>query len=107
MTLASIGGRGWMPWWHALGAAGAAFVVLYAIAMATDLGYGDVKLTALIADCAGYGSPSAAFTVVLAGFLLAALAGVTLLIARRRGSEQPIAMGPWLLLGAAGTLPAI
>ncbi|MGI8681354.1 MAG: hypothetical protein ACR2JO_04335, partial [Mycobacteriales bacterium] len=83
--------------------AAAAFVAMYLVAMATDIGFGDVKLTAVIAGCAGYGSPTAAFAAVFAGFVAASVAGLAVLaVTRQRG--QALAMGPWLLLGAAATL---
>jgi len=44
LTSASIGSGDWQSWWWSAAAAAAAFGLTYLIAMATDLGYGDVKL---------------------------------------------------------------
>ncbi len=103
LTAATVASGDWTSWWRAIAVAAAAFVVMYLVAMATDIGFGDVKLIAVIAGCAGYGSVSAAFAAVFAGYMGASVAGLAVLaVTRQRG--QALAMGPWLLLGAAATL---
>ncbi len=102
-TAKSVSSGDWGSWWQAAAAAVAAFVVFYAVAVASGLGYGDVKLAAVIAGCAGYTSLSAAAAALMAGFLAAGVAaGVLLVGGAGRGSAM--ALGPWLLLGAAASL---
>lgn len=105
LAVAAAGGRGWSNWWMAAAAAAGAFVVMYALAMATGIGYGDVKLAAVIAGCAGFGSPTAAATTLIVGFVMAGLAGL-IQLARGVSLQQSIALGPWLLIGSAASLPA-
>ena len=106
LGVAAAGGRGWASWWQAAAVAGGAFVLMYVVAMFSGTGYGDVKLCAVIAGCAGFGSPVAALAVLTAGFAAAALAGLLRLLRGGR-LHQPIALGPWLLIGAAAALPAV
>lgn len=103
LTAASVLSGEWQPWWRAIAVAAAAFALMYVMAVVTDLGYGDVKLIAVIAGCAGYDSSAAAMFAVLAGFLTASIAAVALWVVTRQGSRA-LAVGPWLLLGAAAAL---
>jgi len=103
VTAAAAATGDWTSWWQAAVSATAAFVVFYALAVATGMGYGDVKLAAVIAGCAGYTSPTAAAAALLGGLLAGGLAGMGALAAGR-GRRAALALGPWLLLGAAGSL---
>jgi leader peptidase (prepilin peptidase)/N-methyltransferase len=69
-----------------------------AIFKAEALGFGDVKLAALIGAILGW--PWAG-TALIFGVFLAGFAGVVLLVLRVRGLRQGLAYGPYL---AAGTL---
>jgi prepilin signal peptidase PulO-like enzyme (type II secretory pathway) len=83
-------------------ALGVVFLILAfagsAIFKADALGFGDVKLAALIGAILGW--PGAG-TAVIIGVFLAGLAGVVLILLRIRGLRQGLAYGPYL---AAGTL---
>jgi leader peptidase (prepilin peptidase)/N-methyltransferase len=69
-----------------------------AIFKAEALGFGDVKLAAFIGAMLGW--PDAGSALIF-GVFLAGLAGLALLLLRRRGLRQGLAYGPYL---AAGTL---
>ncbi|MGW8063484.1 prepilin peptidase [Streptomyces ziwulingensis] len=79
-------------------ALGAGYCVLFLINPA-GMGFGDVKLALTAGACLGwYGWP----TVMLgtfAGFLLGALYGGALVVARRAGRRTAIPFGPFLLAG--------
>lgn len=63
------------------------------------LGYGDVRLSGLLALCLGYLGWGALVTGLYAGFLLGAAGGVVMWLARRlHGRHYPF--GPYMLLGA-------
>lgn len=82
-------------------ALGAVFLLLAmlgsAIFKAEALGFGDVKLAALIGAMLGW--PGAGQGLVY-GVLLAGLAGLVLLVFRFRGLRQGLAYGPYLAAGA-------
>ncbi len=64
------------------------------------MGFGDVKLAALLGLYLGFvGLPQLAVGV-LAAFLLGGLAGATLLVLRRADRRTAIPFGPWMLAGA-------
>jgi leader peptidase (prepilin peptidase) / N-methyltransferase len=89
-------------------ALGAVFLLLAflgsAIFKAEALGFGDVKLAALLGAMLGW---SEAGTAIFLGVLLAGLAGVALLALRIRGLRQGLAYGPYLAAGALIMLFAI
>ena len=68
-----------------------------AIFKAEALGFGDVKLAALLGAMLGW---PAAGSAIFLGVLLAGLAGVALLLLRVRGLRQGLAYGPYLAAGA-------
>nr|WP_300151860.1 A24 family peptidase [Propionicimonas sp.] len=91
--------------WAALARAGIAAVALFVLYFAMmvfspDLGFGDVKLAAVVgAFCGWFG-----WGAVLLGFGAAwatfAVAGMVLLAARRRDRKGSLAFGPFLILGS-------
>lgn len=106
LTVAAARDSDWSSWWQAVATAATAFVVFYVMAMASGMGYGDVKLAAVIAGSAGYSSPTLAAGTLLAGLLVAGLAGLALLAAGR-GRGHQLALGPCLLLGTAAGLAVL
>ncbi|MFC8453104.1 prepilin peptidase [Kitasatospora sp. NPDC057223] len=89
--------------WAALGRAAAAAAVVGAVfvllALFAGLGLGDVKVAPTLAGLLGWHSWTAVYWGIAAGFLLALLHGVVLMLAgQRRGTD--IAFGPALLIGA-------
>ena len=91
--------------WAWLGRAGimavAMFVLYFVMAIfAPDLGFGDVKLGGVAGGFLGWFGVSQS----LAGFLLAwvmmAVVGVVMIVARRISSKASLPFGPYLILGA-------
>lgn len=80
----------------------AAFAVLHAL-RPDGLGYGDVRLSALLGLFLGWLGPAAMLTAVLVGALGAAVAALVLL-ARRRGLGATLPFGPFLAGGAAAVV---
>lgn len=104
LAVAAIDAGRWAPIWQGAGAAACVFAVLYVAALFSDMGFGDVKLGAVVAGCAGAAGPAAAVTALLAGFAVAAAVAVARLVGGA-GRGSAVALGPWLLLGAAAVLP--
>lgn len=78
------------------------FALLFALAMLSPsgMGFGDVKLGALIALFSGWIGYAAAAMAIAAGFVVGALVALGLVLSRRRGLRDAIPMGPALLVGA-------
>lgn len=87
-----------------VGSAIAAFAVLALARLISPagLGFGDVKLVALIGLALGWrAGGQLVITGVFLGFVLGAVGAVLLLVARRAGWRTAIPFGPPLLVGAA------
>jgi leader peptidase (prepilin peptidase)/N-methyltransferase len=92
--------------WHtlreaALGGAGAwlALLVIHLISP-RGMGFGDVRLAAVIGIHAGWLGLDHVVLAVFLGFLVAAVVGVALLASGRRGRRDPVPFGPFLATGA-------
>lgn len=85
-------GLGW-------GVMGGLYLLLWLIAP-RSLGYGDVRLSGLLALCLGYQSWSVLVTGLYAGFLLGGLASLLLVLARRASRGTHFPFGPFMMLGA-------
>lgn len=84
-------------------AAGAGFLIL-ALSRNKAMGFGDVKLAGALGIGTGwFGWPVVGQWVVLS-FIAGGLFAVAMLVARRVKSQDSIAFGPWLILGAAGAV---
>ncbi|MFF8094513.1 prepilin peptidase [Streptomyces sp. NPDC016675] len=79
-------------------ALGAGYGVLFLINPA-GMGFGDVKLALAAGAALGWYGWSAVMLGTLAGFLLGALYGGALVVARRAGRKTAIPFGPFLLAG--------
>ncbi|HEX5288685.1 MAG TPA: A24 family peptidase [Streptosporangiaceae bacterium] len=87
------------------GLAGAGlFFLLQALIYPAGIGWGDVKLSGLLGLYLGWLGAGALVAGLFAGYLLAAVAGLALLAARRASRKSLLPFGPFLL---AGTLIAI
>ncbi|MGW7275459.1 prepilin peptidase [Streptomyces sp. NPDC054864] len=89
-------------WIHALYGAlglGGAYFVLFLISP-NGMGFGDVKLALGLGAVLGWYGWGAVLLGTFAGFLLAALYGAGLVIARRAGRKTAIPFGPFLIGGA-------
>ncbi|MEU6681362.1 A24 family peptidase [Streptomyces sp. NPDC046925] len=106
-ALVLLGGAALLPehagsWIHALYgglALGGAYFVLFLISP-NGMGFGDVKLALSLGAVLGWYGWGAVLLGTFAGFLLAALYGGFLVIARRAGRKTAIPFGPFLIGGA-------
>lgn len=106
-ALVLLGGAALLPehggsWLHALyGALGlaAGYFVLFLISP-NGMGFGDVKLALSLGAVLGWYGWGGVLFGTFAGFLLAALYGTGLVIARRAGRKTAIPFGPFLIGGA-------
>lgn len=64
------------------------------------LGYGDVRLSGLLALCLGYLGWGQLITGLYAGFLLGGFSSLVLVLTRRVNRKTQIPFGPFMMLGA-------
>jgi leader peptidase (prepilin peptidase) / N-methyltransferase len=77
-----------------------AFYLILALVYPAGIGWGDVKLSGLLGLYLGWISLTALVIGLAAGFVLAALAGLALLVTGRATRRSQIAFGPFMLAGA-------
>jgi leader peptidase (prepilin peptidase)/N-methyltransferase len=92
----------WSAYLRAVEAAGVVYVVFLSLRLISprSLGRNDVPLAALLAAYLGFRSWPLVYLGLLTGFILAAVCGVALLIARRATRKTPLPFGPALIVGA-------
>jgi prepilin signal peptidase PulO-like enzyme (type II secretory pathway) len=83
------------------GAAGFAIFLLIAIVSRGGMGWGDVKLAALIGLATGF---PLVFLAIIMAAILGGIVAVALMIAKKRTRRQTIPFGPFLALAAMVTL---
>ncbi len=101
--------RPWLTQWLVTGVANAAlggavgFVILFLIAIVSrgGMGWGDVKLAALIGLATGF--PLVFFSLIM-GAILGGIVAVSLMIAKKKTRRETIPFGPFLALAAMITL---
>lgn len=71
------------------------------------LGWGDVKLALILGAACGWLSWTALWVGLVAGFFIAALWGMFLILTRRATRKDYIPLGPFLIVGALGTIAAL
>lgn len=93
--------------WAAIGAFGTyvAFRALHAAARG-GLGYGDVRLAAMLGGYLGWRGMAYVPVGIFAGFVLGAAVGVVLLLAQRASRRTALPFGPFLAAGALLTIVA-
>jgi leader peptidase (prepilin peptidase)/N-methyltransferase len=99
----------WLTQWIIAGVANAAlggaigFVILFLIALVSrgGMGWGDVKLAALIGLATGF--PLVFFSLIM-GAILGGIVAVSLMIAKKKTRRETIPFGPFLALAAMITL---
>jgi prepilin signal peptidase PulO-like enzyme (type II secretory pathway) len=99
----------WLTQWLVTGIANAAlggaigFVILFLIAILSrgGMGWGDVKLAALIGLATGF--PLVFFSLIM-GAILGGIVAVALMIAKKKTRQQTIPFGPFLAVAAMITL---
>lgn len=101
--------QSWLTQWTVTGVAnsalgggiGFAIFLLIAIASRGGMGWGDVKLAALIGLATGF--PLVFFSIIM-GAILGGIVAVALVIAKKRKRRETIPFGPFLALAAMITL---
>ena len=101
--------RPWLTQWIVTGVANAAlggaigFAILFLIAIVSrgGMGWGDVKLAALIGLATGF--PLVFFSLIM-GAILGGIVAVALVIAKKRNRRETIPFGPFLAVAAMITL---
>jgi leader peptidase (prepilin peptidase)/N-methyltransferase len=101
--------RPWLTQWLVTGVANAAlggaigFAILFLIAIISrgGMGWGDVKLAALIGLATGF--PLVFFSLIM-GAILGGIVAVALVIAKKRNRRETIPFGPFLAVAAMITL---
>lgn len=83
------------------GAAGLGLFLAIAIISRGGMGFGDVKMAALIGLAVGW---PLVFEAILLAVIGGGLLAVALMLSRAKGRRQSIAFGPFLALGAIATL---
>ena len=83
------------------GAIGFAVFLLIALVSRGGMGWGDVKLAALIGLATGF---PLVFVAIIMGAILGGIVAVALMIARKRNRRQTIPFGPFLAVAAMITL---
>jgi leader peptidase (prepilin peptidase)/N-methyltransferase len=85
-------------------AAALAFFGLQVFIYPAGIGWGDVKLSGVIGLYLGWFGARAVLTGLIGGYLLAALAGLVLIAARRATRKTHIPFGPFMLAGALAVI---
>lgn len=97
--------------WGALARAGIGAVALFAFFFGlafvypAGMGMGDVKLAGLVGAVLAYLSWSTLVIGAFAGFLVGALVGVALIVAKKAGRRSAIPFGPFMIGGALLAMP--
>jgi leader peptidase (prepilin peptidase)/N-methyltransferase len=102
LLLPAVADAAWPTYGRAL-LAGAALFALYLVLHLVNpsgMGLGDVKLAGPLGALLGWIGWSTVFLGTLAGFLLAAVTGIVLLLARRVSRTSALPFGPFMLAGA-------
>lgn len=76
-----------------------AFYAAAALVYPAGMGWGDVKLAAVIGLAMGWIGWGALLVGTLTGFVAGALVGVVVMVLTRQGRKAGIPFGPWMLLG--------
>lgn len=85
----------------AIGAAALfAFYLLLALAYPGGMGWGDVKLAGLLGGALAYLSWAALVVGAMAGFVLGAVLGVAIILARQGDRQTAVPFGPFMIAGA-------
>ncbi len=99
------------PAWIGTAAASAAgyfvFLLIPALIFPRGMGFGDVKLVALIGAYLGFITPTYVPVLAVLSVIISSLIGVAIgigALAVRGGKSEPYPFGPWLALGAVVTV---
>jgi leader peptidase (prepilin peptidase)/N-methyltransferase len=109
LLVAAVAGGGTHTLIRALfgGAALAGLCLILTVLSPSGMGLGDVKLAAALGTLLAWSGWRALLGGTLAGFALAALYGIVLLVTHRATRKQHIAFGPFLIAGAFAVFLAV
>lgn len=99
----------WGAWVRAVVGGLIALVVYFILAVVGrgGLGLGDVKLALILGMLCGWFSWTTLAIGLVAGFFIAAVWGIWLMVARGASRKDYIPLGPFLIVGALGTVAAL
>jgi leader peptidase (prepilin peptidase) / N-methyltransferase len=99
----------WGAWVRALAGGAVAFVVYLVLAIVGRgaLGLGDVKLAFILGVACAWFSWTTLASGLVAGFFLASFWGAWLMLARGASRKTYIPLGPFLIVGALGTMAVL
>lgn len=102
LVLAAAAGARWEALGRAALCSAAAWALLLVVHVVSPegMGFGDVRLAAVLGLFLGWLGFGHLFLGIFLGFLLAAVAGVVLMLGGRRTRKQAIPFGPFLAAGA-------
>jgi leader peptidase (prepilin peptidase)/N-methyltransferase len=83
------------------------FFVLQAFIYPAGIGWGDVKLSGVLGLYLGWFGAGALLAGMIGGYLLAAVTGIGLIVARRASRKSQIPFGPFMIAGALAVLLAV
>jgi leader peptidase (prepilin peptidase)/N-methyltransferase len=84
----------------AAAASGGAFLLFLVLHLVGGMGLGDVKLAGVLGLFLGYLGVAQVTVGLAAGFLVGAVVGIALVVAKRSNRKSRIPFGPWMLVGA-------
>jgi leader peptidase (prepilin peptidase)/N-methyltransferase len=88
-------------WWMTLGALGyMAFMAVLAMIVPGGLGFGDVKLAAILGAFLGYARPAYVIVGVVGAYVIGGAASLLLLVTRIKSRKDTIPFGPYMVAGA-------
>jgi len=87
-------------------ACASAFYLVLTLIYPAGIGWGDVKLSGLLGLYLGWVGPTELVVGLAAGFVLAAVAGIGLIAARKATRKSQIPFGPFMLAGALAVIIA-
>lgn len=102
LAAAALGDRSLSGVWHALlgwAVMGGFYFVMWRVGP-PGLGYGDVRLSGVLALCLGYLGWDQLIAGLYAGFLLGGFGSLALVLARRVSLKTHVPFGPYMMAGA-------
>jgi leader peptidase (prepilin peptidase)/N-methyltransferase len=87
--------------WMAIGSVGyTAFMTILALLVPGGLGFGDVKLAAILGGFLGYADPAYIAWGVIGAYVIGGAASLFLLITRIKSRKDTIPFGPYMVVGS-------
>ncbi|HSY15825.1 MAG TPA: A24 family peptidase [Jatrophihabitantaceae bacterium] len=100
LAVAALSSGDWSRLLRAVEAAAVVYGLFLAICLVATFGYGDVKLGGVLAGYLGWFGWGHVLYGIMAGFVLACLVSLPLLLSKRANMKSAIPLGPSLIVGA-------